>query len=186
MASKIRFNFIFSKNNYDRFLQSSDLVTNLNRGLSLVELLVAITILMLLTTVIFVNVSPRSNRLKAMDTQRLNDLSLLERVITEYRADNGSYPDSNNVTRTSHTLPSGSSSLASSQNGWIVQNLRTYTTRLPIDPINDDTFHYIYIRSDDTFELDARLAELTNLMETDGGNDSTMYETGSNKYLISP
>jgi hypothetical protein len=110
----------------------------------------------------------------------------LDRAITEYKVDEGSYPDTVDTLRTSTVLPAGSTALTNVRTGWIAQNLSAYASRLPIDPINDATYFYSYYHDADTYELNARLEYNFDLMTSDGGNDPNLYEVGNNLGLITP
>lgn len=174
-VSKIHFSKLINKYSLD----NSD-------GMTLLEVILATTITIVLFTVIWILVNPTVMLKRGRDEKRLSDLSMLDRVITEYKLDQGSYPDTVNTLRTSTTLPVGSTSLTSVKAGWIACNLSTYTSRFPIDPINDSTYYYSYFHTSDGYELDAKLEYNTSLMSSDGGNDPNSYEVGNNLNLISP
>lgn len=156
-------------------------------GLTLVELIVVIAILvMLMVSAVFI-LRPDQKRKKAQDEKRLSDISMLERAINEYLVDNGNYPDEANVTRISTTLPPGSpGSLASSTAGWINQDLSRYVARLPLDPINDGNYYYSYRHTVNAYELNARLEYLTEyaVNSYDGGNDDALFEAGNNLTIL--
>jgi hypothetical protein len=113
-------------------------------------------------------------------------MSLLDRIVTEYKVDYGKYPDSADILRTSTTLPAGNTSLTSVQSGWIKQNLASYSSKLPIDPLNSDTYQYKYIQNGTTYEINAKLEYNFDVASSDGGNDATVYELGNNLLLINP
>jgi len=60
-------------------------------------------------------------------------------------------------------------------------------SNLPLDPVNDATYAYWYKCNNTikTFELSATLesTEYASKMTTDGGNDATRYEVGTNIQL---
>ena len=60
------------------------------RGFTLVELMVAIVIIGLLSTVVMINVMPSQDR--AMTEKARADISVLEQALETYRLDNMSYP----------------------------------------------------------------------------------------------
>lgn len=78
--------------------------------------------------------------------------------------------------------------------GWVKVNLTQFTNTLPVDPVNSpggNGFHYSYCGdipagSLPGFELNTKLESLkySPLMTTDGGDDSTLYEVGSNLTLM--
>ncbi len=156
------------------------------KGVTIVEIILVITVILILLTTVFVFTNPTYFRSKSRDQKRLSDLQTLERIVTEFRLDNGAYPDTESVTRYSNVLPTGRTNLTDSRSGWIVADLIEYNTRLPIDPVNDDTYRYSYRHNDDVFELNTRLEVLNDLMSQDNGNDPNLYEKGSDLTLISP
>ena len=155
-----------------------------NKGFTLIELVIATSLILLFLTATVLIVRPVEQLKKARDNKRISDLSLIDRVITEYKVDYGSYPDTTDTLRTSTTLPQGNSSLTNSTSGWIKQNLSAYTTKIPIDPINDETYYYKYIQNGFTYELNAKLEYNFEQATSDGGGDTTMYEIGNNLTLI--
>lgn len=155
-------------------------------GVSLIELMLAVTIVGLIVAAIFIKVDPTNRKSAARDGKRLSDIALLDRVISEYYLDNEVYPDLQDTVRQSTSLPDGGLGLDNSQGGWILQNLSTYTSRLPLDPLNDETYYYTYIHDDFSYELNARLEVLSEYAQDDGGDDATLYEIGNNLQLISP
>lgn len=156
-------------------------------GITILEVVIAIFILSLLFTSVVLFTDPVGMRQKSRDNKRLSDISSLERIITEYKLDNGNYPDVSGAVRTSNTLPdSGSISLTSSQAGWINEDFRNYNSMLNVDPINDSTYFYTYTHNLNSFELNAKLEKLTKPAQEDGGNDPNMYEVGNNLNLIAP
>lgn len=156
------------------------------KGLSLVELILVITVVLILLTTIMFFTNPQHFRAKARDQKRLSDLQTIERIISEFRLDNGVYPDLESVLRMSDILPAGRTNLTDPRSGWIVADLIEYNTKLPIDPINDPTYHYSYMHQDDVYEINARLEALTEEMANDRGNDPTIFEIGTDLSLITP
>lgn len=159
---------------------------NKQSGLTLVEILLVVSVIGILITVTVLLTNPVYFKSKARDQKRISDLKLLERIIIEYRVDNGAYPDTASVTRQSNLLPSGRTSLSDPRSGWIVANLIEYNTRLPVDPINNATYYYQYRHANDQYELDAKLEAQTSMMTSDQGNDAYQYEIGTNITLINP
>lgn len=64
----------------------------LNRGFTLVELLIAISLIGILTGVLLAVLNPRGIQAKARDSQRISDLSKVKVALELYFADNRSYP----------------------------------------------------------------------------------------------
>lgn len=98
------------------------------RGFTLVELLVVISIISLLSSVVFASVN--SARAKGRDAKRFSDLKAIETALQRYYDTNGFYPT---------VAESGDGSLA----GWRVSYfpnflapLAPYLSRIPADPTN--------------------------------------------------
>ena len=154
------------------------------KGFTFVELMVIIAILSIIFAVIAVLVHPLDQIKKARDNQRLSDIEILDRAVSEYVLDTGRYPDQENILRCSNVLPSGSSDLDNSNPGWIYENLSSYTEKLPIDPLNTDVFHYCYIHNSTGYEISAKLEYYTEKMSEDGGDSIEFLEVGNNLNLI--
>jgi len=155
-------------------------------GVTLTELILAIALIAVLATVSVLLLDPQEKRAKARDNRRISDLTTLDRSINEYLLDTGNYPDAPLTLRDSTTLPPGGIALDRSADGWIDANLSTYTSHLPLDPINDSTYRYYYYRDTNGYELNAVIEFLTADAANDGGNDPARYEIGNKLDLISP
>ncbi|MFC1756148.1 prepilin-type N-terminal cleavage/methylation domain-containing protein [Patescibacteria group bacterium] len=156
------------------------------RGVTMMELLLAITLLTILVTSSIIVLRPEEKKAKTRDSRRLTDIATLDRVINEYLLDYSDYPDLFDVLRDSTSLPGTSVSLDNSSAGWIDEDLSVYTSHLPIDPINDATYRYYYYHDDSGYELNAVFEYLTDEAINDGGDDVDVYEMGNNLTLISP
>lgn len=97
------------------------------RGFTLIELLVVISIISLLSSVVWANLN--SAKAKARDAKRLSEIKQLQNALILYASDHGDvYPDDNN------TWPndcSGSSGLKTFLNSLLVPN---YLPKIPTDP----------------------------------------------------
>jgi prepilin-type N-terminal cleavage/methylation domain-containing protein len=159
---------------------------NHKKGFTIVELVIVIAVIMILVTASVVLIDPVAKKKRARDNKRLSDVSTIDRAINEYLLDKGDYPDQADTLRESTTLPLGSSALVNAVGGWIAADLSKYTSRLPIDPLNDGTYHYSYYHTVSSYELDAPLEYLTEEAQNDGGDDPQVYEMGNDLTLISP
>ena len=63
------------------------------KGFTIIELLVVITILSILTSSIIILVKPQEMRNRAQDAVRKQDVSVIAGSLERYYADNNSYPD---------------------------------------------------------------------------------------------
>lgn len=75
--------------------------------------------------------------------------------------------------------------------GWIkvnVQNIQDYVkiSKLPLDPLNNKEFHYVYCATNDSWEINAVFeSDLQKpKMTYDGGDDNYLFEIGNNLKLI--
>ena len=56
--------------------------------------------------------------------------------------------------------------------------------KLPIDPVNDSTYYYSYKKSSKGYEIDAKLEYYNTYSSNDGGNDSSLYEIGTDLSIM--
>ena len=168
-----------SKTPYKSFIKNQ-------KGFSIIEIMLVAVAVSSLIVALLLTVNPSYILAKGRDNRRISDLSMLDRVVSEYVAEKGVCPDAGNVLRESNVLPVGGTDLANAQKGWINQSLLNYTSKLPIDPLNTGIYIYKYICTDDTYELNASLEVLTDYSQQDGGNDESVYEVGNKFTLISP
>ncbi|MCL5012269.1 MAG: type II secretion system GspH family protein [Patescibacteria group bacterium] len=180
--------------------------TSSKKGFTLIELLIVIGILAILTAAVVVILNPAELLKQARDSQRLSDLDALKNAIALYLADSKTFSGLGNTTcyasatgatdcatrTTSATRTTIASSTARGVDGtgWIPLALSTITSgsplqNLPIDPTNTSAGSLYYSALFDTsaltFELDATLesAKYIGKETTDGGNSTSVYETGS-------
>lgn len=156
----------------------------LQKGFTLLELLIVIAILAVLATVAVLVINPTEYLKQARDSQRINDLGALKGALDLYLTSAtsptlGACPTvAGSAARC--TFAGGASPFASPNNGacgtnigtavtgtttsWVDVNL-TLTTggsplpKLPVDPTNSTTYFYAYACNNTaaTYELDAKL-----------------------------
>lgn len=126
------------------------------RGFTLVELMVAIAIIGILSSILYANFSDA--RAQARDKQRMVSLKEVQLALELYKAQNGSYPASA-CTPTSVFCGPGPRSIVSLQcnsgctsSGLYIAGLAPeFIPSLPIDPISENTSNLgYYYRSDGT------------------------------------
>lgn len=157
---------------------------SVQKGFTLFELLISMSIILIISSVIYLNIRPEEKRQLSRDTKRLSDLSMIDNAINGYRLDYGSYPDETDVLRQSNILPDENTSLTKATSGWINQDLSKYISHMPIDPINDDTYYYSYMHNTNGYELNCIFENKTDLHVKDGGNNDDVYEIGNNLTII--
>jgi prepilin-type N-terminal cleavage/methylation domain-containing protein len=160
---------------------------NSDEGFTLVELGVGVAILLIISSFAVLTLRPGEMYASGRDKKRLSDISLLERMITEYYVDHEVYPAVENVVYVSTALPSGNiGPLQSPVTGWIGPgaDFSTYNVKLPTDPENSLTYRYTYTFYETTFELNAVLETSPEVMSGDGGDDASIYEVGNDLTLL--
>jgi type II secretory pathway pseudopilin PulG len=158
---------------------------NQPKGFTVLEILITITVVMIVLGASIVLFNPAIRFAKARDEKRLSDISLLERVINEYRIDNGFYPDEADALRVSTSLPPDNiGPLQSTTSGWIKEDLSEYNAKLPTDPTNDATYFYSYQHNGYAYEINANFEQLIEFAQNDGGDDPAVYEVGDDLTII--
>lgn len=142
-------------------------------GFTLIELLISVGVLLIISSVLFISFRPDESKKKARDNVRLANIADIERVVNEYMLDNRTYPGDPNVLYKSTSV------------NWIPSPLSKYTSKIPVDPLNNGTYFYYYMHDGSTYEVVAILEYFTNLMTGDNGNQLEAYEVGNNLNLIS-
>jgi type II secretory pathway pseudopilin PulG len=154
------------------------------KGFTLFELIIIIATLSIFLSGTLILVKPAQLFKRGRDQKRLSDISAIERAFSEYLLDNNTFPDSADTSRTSTILPDGNSGpLENPASGWL-SDVSSYITKLPTDPLNNEAYFYSYQHTGSTFELNARLETLLDLAQNDGGNDSAVYEIGTDLTIL--
>lgn len=94
------------------------------KGFTIIELLVVIAIIGLLATLAVVSL--RGAQVKARDVKRMADLKQLQTAVELYYSDNAAFPTPGSWDNFSDELD-------------------TYLSNMPVDPINDVNHRYIYM-----------------------------------------
>ncbi len=181
-----------------RFHQSRRFGIKTGNGFTLIELLVVIAIMLALLGAIWFTVKPLELAKRAKDSGRLVDLYNLNNAIEEVSQNSSSsLADTLCVGGMNQGLCQGQSNLGGGGNralngsGWVKVNLTgaKQLSTLPVDPINDGTYHYTYVSDGQNWELDAKLESDQYIndmkkMSGDTGNNSNMFEIGTDLNLI--
>lgn len=164
------------------------------RGFTLVELLVVIAIIAILAAVVVLIINPLELTRRGRDAARLSDLSTLQSAINIAVQESTGSGAVAVLCKASESYPCNGSSHTGSRtpdgNGWVKTDLSSQKSvsvaTLPIDPINNGTYHFTYCANNDIWEINTVLEsdQQKGKMSTDGGNDANLYETGSNLQLI--
>lgn len=109
-------------------------IYSLKRGFTLVEILIAITILGTLIGGLVLTINPVKQISKANDSLRLQHLQQIKNALSAYYSDTNCYPTSNDDSPFMISLISGDK--------W-EENGTVYFEKLPIDPITNEPYTYI-------------------------------------------
>jgi len=164
-------------------------------GFTLVELLVVIAIIAILAAVVVLIINPLELTRRGRDSARLTDLANLQQAINvavQEATDSGGEILCNGAAYPCAGLSTtgGNAARAANGTGWVKVNLGSQGSvsvpTLPVDPTNSATYHYLYCADNDAWEINAVLesAQQSGRMGTDGGEDDTKYEVGSNLGLV--
>jgi prepilin-type N-terminal cleavage/methylation domain-containing protein len=172
------------------------------RGFTLVELLVVIAIIAILAAVVILIVNPLEVTRRARDATRLGDLANVQQAINvtvQESTQSGSTVLCNGGSAPCVGRTTDAGAQGSSGGGWIKVNLTLQNAvqvpNLPVDPQNTTTNHYTYCSNGTAWEINTRLESAQQTDDAgldkdgkDGGDDITVYETGSDPGLdlISP
>lgn len=168
----------------------------LQKGFTLMELLIVIGILAILATAVVLVINPAQMLAQARDSQRISDLSSLKSAVAYYLATAttpalgaGPFCMNNSSACPMTGTCTVNSTLAVNGTGWVDVDLTgtsggSSISSLPVDPTNSATYQYCY-DADATnlvFELDANL-ESTKYADAyegkDGGDNADWYEVGT-------
>lgn len=120
-------------------------MSSFKKGFTLIELLVVISIIGLLSSIVLASLN--SARMKARDSKRMQDMRELEKALTMYYSDNGSYPIAVSWNGYGPGNCGGVAGTLSGATGYIPNLAPTYISVLPVDPkfTNQGCAGYIYI-----------------------------------------
>lgn len=168
-----------------------------NRGFTLIELLVVIVIMLVIVGVFWFVVNPPELAREARDSARLVDLYNLNQAIGEM-ASNTDLPKTEIlcVGGLSSGICSSTSNQTGANNnldgtGWVKVNLlgKKQLSTLPMDPLNNNDYHYTYTSDGENWELNAKLESQKYItdqqkMTQDDGNNNNVFEIGTDRTLI--
>lgn len=107
----------------------------MNRGFTLVEILVVLLIIGILLSLILSALF--GTRKSARDSKRKSDLATIQSALEQYHADQGFYP-------TIGSVISGGSLTSSTGNPSPPTPSRTYLSKIPSDPLGGAIYRYFY------------------------------------------
>jgi prepilin-type N-terminal cleavage/methylation domain-containing protein len=174
----------------------------MKRGFTLLELLIAISIVSIVSTVLIKVIDPTELLKRSRDAQRLTDLKTLEKAINFYITENynSNLGDSNRTYATISGVKAGNRDPSTSVEnptkidgtGWLPIDFTKLSTgvqisKLPLDPKNDNCYYYVYLVDSTKFTLLAKLEsqKFLSLQENDNGKLPNFYELGDTSIVPS-
>jgi prepilin-type N-terminal cleavage/methylation domain-containing protein len=173
------------------------------QGFTLVELLVVIAIVAILAAIVVLIINPLELTRRGRDAARLTDLTSLQNAINvAVQESTGSASilcvgGSAGAGCSGDSNPGTAANRNSNGTGWVKVNLSSQKSvsvpTLPVDPVNDATYHYTYATNTpaageypDKWEINAILEsdQYKPKMGTDGGDNTAVYEVGSDLVII--
>ena len=123
--------------------------TKARLGFTLIELLVVIAIIGILASIVLASLN--TARIKSRDARRIADMRHLKIALELYYQDFNKYPDlvSDSAVAPGDCHPYISwdcSHQPTAGPNFINALAPTYISKVPVDPINNDEFHYVYWR----------------------------------------
>lgn len=167
-------------------------------GFTLIELVVIVCVLIILLAAAWWVINPFEQAKRKRDIDRLADLTNLQQAIN-IAVQESTTSGAAVLCRSAGSYPcngsSNSDTRVSDGSGWIKVDLSSQKSvsipTLPVDPINDESYHYTYCADKDGYEIDTVLEsdQFKSKMTSDGGNESSSdnnsrYEVGTNLTLI--
>jgi len=122
-----------------------------NRGFTLIELLVVIAVIGVLATIVALGLDPLTQLKKARDMQRKKDITSIAKALDNYYAVMQNYPVENYCDSSIGTYGAADCPVPIPQPDWnstspLHKNLVSIgeLKDLPIDPVNNNTYYYLY------------------------------------------
>ena len=179
------------------------------KGFTLIELIIVIALIALLATTVILVINPVKIFQEARDSQRIADLGQMNSAMSLMLATASSQPAMGTVGTCYKNLatqnclvrhtPNLTVSLAAAGQkvdgtGWVPVNLGTSPaiSAWPLDPTNSATYFYSYSAdASNQWEFVAAMESVRygtstsadNVVATDGGNQSALFEVGTNVNL---
>lgn len=126
------------------------------KGFTLVELLVAIALLAILSTILLLAINPAQKLARARDSKRKADIGQITTALVSYETIYAQFPAE---TTCDSSIGSAASAcpISPPQSGWSATSGlyleligKGFLKNLPVDPKNDSTYHYRYEPADTT------------------------------------
>ena len=171
----------------------------IKKGFTLIELLIVIGILGILIAAVLLTLNPAEGQRKARDIQRLKDVGTLQTIMDQLVAEN-------KLTADLSVNSSSATTTDCTATGWLGIDVCSYTSKLPIDPVNKSTviagevgsaactgtlsaggayYYVVYEAASNTYEIDVRQESASNCtkLTNDNGDSNRFIEVGTTAAL---
>ncbi len=130
-----------------------------SRGLTLIEIIIAIAIVSILATVMALNIG--GTLIRSRDAQRKNDLKKIQIALQLYYQDHGVYPSTyNSISGYWQDYSTGSQP-------WIPELISQYIEKLPVDPVSGSVYMYVgYVYPNPSSQNGCKAGETYTLFTT--------------------
>jgi len=142
------------------------MITAAKKGFSLIELLVVVSIIGILTTLVYANLNAARER--ARDAVRKSDLKNIQTALRMFYNDANKFPQNNGEYYIVGCGTKTSVSMCEWGGPW-TYNGQTYMSILPVDPSGTTSYYHYISTGDDDFTLYACLENKSD----DKGTDTT-------------
>ena len=119
-----------------------------NKGFTLVELIVVISILIILGTIAFISMQNYSKN--SRDSVRISDISRMKTSLELYQIESSRYPDPNNAGAVTY---SGTTAWSQWDFGQIAFQSVDKLDKLPVDPLTEETYVYSVTSTKKEYQL---------------------------------
>jgi len=141
----------------------------INKGFTLVEMLVAIGILGIMATAALVVLNPFTQIQKGNDAKRKADLSQIQKALEIYYQDYGAYPDQSGFELDPITSSPGITPVLKTLKTW-GSTWRPYMNVIPSDPVSTKNYVYYVTNNGQSYYLYASLDRGIHDPQTCSGN----------------
>ena len=167
----------------------------MKKGFTFGEIFILIVIIIIVLAVVVVALNPGKILAKSRDSRRYADVTTLATAVNLYLADGKVFDGTALIGGQEYKSTAQDKAAAGENNGtgWAKIDLTkissgTPLAKLPIDPINNDTYFYAigFNVKENTYEINCAFEDKDNVpkQSIDGGNNTGRYEVGTNLEIL--